>query len=310
MSINTRFFLIALPIFLIFLQSAIADTNCSIGIDQSHRGSQLHPENTLEAVRAAFEQGFASVEVDVQRLADGTWVLHHDPIIGRVVRVKGKIGRGTGTLIMADWRDGLTVNKDGKVSSAKPALLGDLLDVTSAQGGHLNIEIKGLYSCAEIRPMISQVKAAIEPRQLMFSSIDQNNLNCVRQAWPTVTVAWVIAPSAQTIKAQYGHYADQFSSLGRVLGFSIQKLLAKAEQNYETRNNQALSQISISEFAAQFSAKAAVHVDQYHLKQYDWLAAFIRNKGLDLGVYNITSEQARTLNASIGYCPAWAIVDH
>lgn len=310
MSINTRFFLIALPISLIFLQSAIAEANCSTDINQSHRGSQLHPENTLEAVRAAFDQGFASVEIDVQRLADGAWVLHHDPIIGRVVRVKGMMGRSAKTLNRANWREGLTVDKSGNVSSSRPALLSDVLRSTRKVGGHLNIEIKGLYSCAEIRPMVSQVKAAIEPGQLMFSSVDQNNLHCVRQAWPIVTVAWVIAPSAQTIKAQYGLYADQFSSLGRVLSFSIQQLLAKAEQNYETRNNQALSQSSIGEFAARFPAKAAVHVDQYHLKQYDWLAAFIKNKGLDLGVYNITIKQARTLNESIEYCPAWAIVDH
>lgn len=310
MSINTRFFSIPFTISSVLFQPAIADTNCSTDIDQSHRGSQLHPENTLEAVGAAFDQGFASVEVDVQRLADGTWVLHHDPIIGRVVRVKGMMGRSAETLNRADWREGLTVDKSGKVSSSRPALLSDVLRYTHHVGGHLNIEIKGLYSCAEITPMVFQVKSTIEPKQLMFSSVDQNNLHCVRQVWPDATVAWVIAPSAQTIKAQYSHYADQFSSLGRVLGFSIQNLLAKAEQNYEARNNQALSQISISEFAARFPAKAAVHVDQYHLKQFDWLAAFIKNKGLDLGVYNITIKQARTLNESIGYCPAWAIVDH
>jgi len=82
----------------------LADTKCSSTTEQSHLDSQLHPENTLEAVGAIFNRGLASVEFDVQRLSDGTWVLHHDPVIGRVLRVKGMMGRSTGTLTSADWR--------------------------------------------------------------------------------------------------------------------------------------------------------------------------------------------------------------
>lgn len=45
-----------------------------------HRGaSHDHPENTLEAFRAAAEQGADGVELDVRRALDGVLVVHHDP---------------------------------------------------------------------------------------------------------------------------------------------------------------------------------------------------------------------------------------
>lgn len=293
-----------------FNSVSVHAAECPASIQQSHRGSQQYPENTIEAVTAAYGQGMASAEVDIQRLADGTWVLHHDPLIGRVVRVKGMLGKSAGSLSRANWRNGYTVDKLGHTSTAQPALFSDLLGLVGSNGGHLNIEIKGLYNCAQIAPMVQQVKAKLKPDQLMFSSIDQGNLSCVRQVWADVPVAWVVAPSAQTIKAQYSHYADQFSSLGRVLGFSIQALLLKAAQTYEAKNQQALSRNSIREFSGQFSPPAAVHVDMQHLQQYDWLAESINNQGLSLGVYNVAPGQTHALYKQIGYCPTWAIVDH
>jgi glycerophosphoryl diester phosphodiesterase len=45
-----------------------------------HRGaSHDFPENTLEAFRAAAEQGADGVELDVRRTLDGGLVVHHDP---------------------------------------------------------------------------------------------------------------------------------------------------------------------------------------------------------------------------------------
>jgi len=45
-----------------------------------HRGaSHDHPENTIEAFRAAADQGADGVELDVRRTLDGQLVVHHDP---------------------------------------------------------------------------------------------------------------------------------------------------------------------------------------------------------------------------------------
>ncbi len=55
-----------------------------------HRGTPSRPghvENTLAAVRAAFEGGAHGVEIDVRATLDGTLVLAHDGDLGRVVGV-------------------------------------------------------------------------------------------------------------------------------------------------------------------------------------------------------------------------------
>jgi len=57
-----------------------------------HRGaSATHPENTLEAFRAAAEQGAHGVELDVRRTADDVLVVFNDAHLGdgRLIRELG-----------------------------------------------------------------------------------------------------------------------------------------------------------------------------------------------------------------------------
>jgi glycerophosphoryl diester phosphodiesterase len=59
----------------------------------AHRGyAGAFPENTLAAVRAAFELGARHVEIDVQLSAGGTPHLFHDESLKRVCGVAGSIG--------------------------------------------------------------------------------------------------------------------------------------------------------------------------------------------------------------------------
>ena len=55
----------------------------------AHRGaSAAHPENTLEAFRAAAQLAADAVELDVRRTVEGTLVVHHDAQLGdgRIIR--------------------------------------------------------------------------------------------------------------------------------------------------------------------------------------------------------------------------------
>lgn len=56
-------------------------------IYQAHRGVSVeYPENTMPAFRAAIEQGYQIIELDVDITADGVLVLLHDGTINRVAR--------------------------------------------------------------------------------------------------------------------------------------------------------------------------------------------------------------------------------
>lgn len=55
---------------------------------QAHRGvSTENPENTMESVRAAAEQGYRVAEIDVAVTSDGQFVLLHDSTINRTARM-------------------------------------------------------------------------------------------------------------------------------------------------------------------------------------------------------------------------------
>src|SRR5690625_3114936 len=53
---------------------------------QAHRGAPGLPENSVQSIVAALENpAYSAVEIDIYRLADGAYALHHDPLPGRVI---------------------------------------------------------------------------------------------------------------------------------------------------------------------------------------------------------------------------------
>ena len=57
-----------------------------------HRGNSCcSPENTLVAIRQAFDRGASAVEVDIQWSADGVAVLMHDETVDRTTNGSGKV---------------------------------------------------------------------------------------------------------------------------------------------------------------------------------------------------------------------------
>jgi glycerophosphoryl diester phosphodiesterase len=60
----------------------------------AHRGDPAHaPENTLASFHRAIAKGARAVEMDVRRLADGAWVVFHDPHLGRTTDSSGRLSR-------------------------------------------------------------------------------------------------------------------------------------------------------------------------------------------------------------------------
>jgi glycerophosphoryl diester phosphodiesterase len=58
----------------------------------AHRGfSSRHPENTMEAIRAAIQVGADMVEVDVQETRDGEIVVFHDYRLDRIYGVRKRV---------------------------------------------------------------------------------------------------------------------------------------------------------------------------------------------------------------------------
>lgn len=57
----------------------------------AHRGHGSQPENTMRAFRKGHEVGAARIEFDIQKTADGDYVVIHDPTVDRTTNGTGKV---------------------------------------------------------------------------------------------------------------------------------------------------------------------------------------------------------------------------
>lgn len=141
-----------------------------------HRGaSATHPENTLEAFRAAFHQGADGVELDVRLTTDGELVVHHDPTLadGRAIRALPR--------------------------AALPASIPTLAEVLAAGPWWLNIEIKvdpdssDADRSALTAATLTAIDAASAAARVLVSSFDGPTLHLVHAAAPILATGWLAA---------------------------------------------------------------------------------------------------------------------
>jgi glycerophosphoryl diester phosphodiesterase len=131
-----------------------------------------HGENQIEAFEAAWSQGLAVVECDVRCMADGHWLVIHDPTLKRTHGLDCEIA-GMDGLAGRAW------------ISEPPPLLASVLARTGTGRG-LVIEVKpaqGLdgEACAALAAIIRQAPAA---RELMVISFDADVLRILRPLLP------------------------------------------------------------------------------------------------------------------------------
>ena len=146
----------------------------------AHRGeSRDAPENTLAAIRLAWERGAPAVEIDVRLTADGEVVVIHDADLRRVGRSRLVVAEATSAALR-----GVEVGawKLRRWSGERVPLLGDVL-ATVPPNGRLFVEIK---TGPEIVPALVRVMATspLASRQVLFMSFECETMAAVARALP------------------------------------------------------------------------------------------------------------------------------
>lgn len=200
----------------------------------AHRGaSQIAPENTLAAFRAAFEQGANWVEFDVSRLGDNTPVIHHDSTLGRCttstaslreIKKSDLVRIGAGKLHAKEF-----------ANEAIPTLQ-QTLDLLEANGMYANLEIKTHDDPPGV--LAKSVCTALAERswaseRVIVSSFDHEELAAFRSMMPECAVAalWTRPPldfrktltelRASAVHLKYSHLSQSFLQEATSYGFDV-----------------------------------------------------------------------------------------
>ncbi|MGH7202291.1 MAG: glycerophosphodiester phosphodiesterase [Planctomycetaceae bacterium] len=153
----------------------------------AHRGASFDaPENTLSAVRTAWEQGADAVEIDIWITKDNYIVAHHDETTkktaGKDVPVAHQSLAELQALDFGRW-------KDPRFAGERIATLREIL-ATVPEGKRLFIEIK---AGQEIIPTLKDVLSAsdIKPEQTALIGFSLETLQAVKESLPDRKVFWI-----------------------------------------------------------------------------------------------------------------------
>lgn len=146
----------------------------------AHRGvSARHPENTLEAFRAAVDAGVYGVELDIHRSKDGVPVVIHDDLLERTTDGSGSVTE-------------LTVDELHALDAGNGEYVPTFEEVVALASGrlHFDIEIKG-KDCESI---VLDVLRRHPKTRAAISSFDWEVLANVRALDPQFEL-WVLTPT-------------------------------------------------------------------------------------------------------------------
>ncbi|XNZ01596.1 glycerophosphodiester phosphodiesterase [Micrococcus luteus] len=112
----------------------------------AHRGADVRRENTLAAFRAAYEAGFAYLELDVRTTADGELVVFHDDTLDRVSTGRGRLRDHT-------WERLADVTVGGEPLLRFTELL------TALPEARLNVDLKDRASAPALARILAEHRA-------------------------------------------------------------------------------------------------------------------------------------------------------
>lgn len=162
-------------------------------IGLAHRGADVQRENTMGAVRAAVEQGFGYIEVDVRASADGKVVVFHDEQLDRITTGSGKLSDHT-------WDELSTLTVSGPrpryESVAEPLVLFEQL-LETFPAVRFNVDLKDRQSAA---PMVEIVRRHNAWGRVLIASFQDSHrllfFAKVKAGEPTVASSAGVAPVA------------------------------------------------------------------------------------------------------------------
>lgn len=145
----------------------------SVGII-AHRGAAGHaPENTLAAMRIAYDNDMDFVEADLQVTADGVAVLMHDDTVDRTTGGHGPVSSLTLEQVKALEAGGWY----GQEFAGEPVpTLEEFLDDLTPTNSRALLELKGVWSDDDILEAVQMLRDRYLVNRIILSSFEIENI--------------------------------------------------------------------------------------------------------------------------------------
>lgn len=271
---------------LLVASSAALSNTCSFDI-VSHRGGVAQYENSIEGAQSAFRSGFDVVEVDLMPLSDGRWVVHHDPVLGRVTRhSRGGIRLISG-LTSGDWKQ--VSHKKGTRLYGPAPFLYQLVEQASSKSKPFNFEIKGKPSLRSLKNLDSYLQKHIGSN-FQYSSLNYDVLATLRELNDSVYLGVIQAPDAKSNKAAVKKKTDKYASLkskwgGKAAQYGVD--LNALEQKATAKYGQHLVDYAKQLYKVEQLGHAGIHLDVTTLSNYPDLIKRAHRANLKVYTYDI-----------------------
>lgn len=158
----------------------------------AHRGLHAeYPENSIGAMKAAWEAGFQWAECDIHLSSDKEFVVVHDDKLDRTTTGKGKVA----DFQWSQLQELSLRGAGGKVTAEKIPSLEQLLAARPASAG-LMVEIKASFTRGDIERLLELLR----PHRFIVQSFNLENIKLVHACNPRISMAYLVDDAAKLIR--------------------------------------------------------------------------------------------------------------
>lgn len=270
--------------------SSSVQAACLGMVVHAHRGAATQPENSLSAVRAALGEGADGVEIDLQRLGSGEWVLHHDPVLGRTTSLARRPVQQLDGMV---WKEVRLKDRRGRISAEPAPFLSDVLGEFKSQPTRvLNAEIKQMRTdCEQVRGLVAELGRALPDGNWFLTAIERSTLQCARAADP-------------------GGYLGQIVLDPRAMSATDRRAMGVSSR----LASPTLDRAWLQGLVTNVGLPVGIHVDVLTLRANPGLLADARDAGVAVFTYSLSGDRdhvaaLRYLRERSGLVPSGVIID-
>ena len=295
----------------------LSTAECRLDIS-AHRGDFRQPESSANAIAAALNDNFNSVEIDVMLLKDGTWVNHHDSQTGRAtVYYTGERFKLNRMNFQEFANLKLRDKQSNHLLDQRPIAAVEAFKTFAAYRNHnqqLNVEVKSDTNGQKLVELDNMLRKYIGLGGFYYSATSQDTLYKLRGINPSVYLGFIQGGHPTSIEKLTAdlrkgvkndtYYLDNKNKLELVGRYGTKR--------YRSRYKDYTAKSSLSELQRKLGKNSGLHLDIRSFMQHTNVKYHAHQLGMKVYTYSLNGSeyhQSQLIKLTTDQLPDGAIVD-